>query len=310
MMPISADIGSANRIGATAQAWLARGDRSGRVLAVVSEAAYLIGSDDTVLWLAQEKAPLHPRALRGTYDLRALRAGMLFKQRGAYVQFTRASGEGLPVGAVSWADASLWQPAAIVPAPRAAVRTRWGQLMEALAAPSEGDSFGLLLPLLREIAASGEATPPAPAGPFVSAAAPAFVEVARACRDRAPERILAAGRALVGLGPGLTPSGDDFMGGLLFVVRQRSAALSERYGRESAELEEWLAWARPRTNTISHAILADHAAGQSAEPMHSLVGALLSDRPLEEILTAVRAVLAIGSTSGWDMLMGVLAGML
>ncbi len=309
-MPISSDIGSANRIGAIAQAWLARGDRSGRVFAVVSEAAYLIGADDTVIWLAQEKAPLHPRVLRGALDFRALSAGMPFKQQGAFLEFTGAGGEASPVGTVGWADASVWRPLAISPAPRAKVRARWLQLLQALAPPSDGDGFGLLLPVLQEIAAVGNATLAARTGPFVSAAAPAFVEVARACRNRAPERVLAAGRALVGLGPGLTPSGDDFMGGLLFVVDQLKAAFPEELGWGSIGLDEWLAWARPRTNTISYAILASHAAGQSVEPMHTLVGALLGDRLLDEILTAVRAVLAIGSTSGWDMLMGLLVGML
>ncbi len=303
-------IGKANRIGATAQALLARGDWSGRLLAVVSEAAYLIGSDGALLWLAQETTPLHPRAFQGSFNLSALRAEMPFSQQGPSLQFASPGENQAPVASLAWANASVWQPAAILPAPRPIVQARWHELLAGLAPPNGNDSLGQLLPLLREMATGGNPIPTAFSSPFLSAAIIPFLQVARACRDRETSRLLTAGLDLIGLGPGLTPGGDDFMGGLLFVAHHLNTAYPGALEWESPGVDDWLTQAHSRTNAISYAILADHAAGQSVEPMHALIGALLSGRQLDELLASVPAVLAIGSTSGWDMLTGALTGLL
>lgn len=310
---IPSSIGTANRIGATARALLARGDWSGRVLAAVSEAAYLIGSDDAVLWLAQETTPLHPRALRGAFDLHALRAGMSFCLRGASLQFASPDGEQSPAVSLQWADALEWQPAEIPRAQLAArqtVHARTLELLAALAPPGEGDGLGQLLPLLRQMATGGNPTAAASSSPFVSVAITPFIEIAQACRERDMLRLVGAARALIGLGPGLTPGGDDFVGGLLFVAYHLNAAYPGEWHWDGPRPVSWLSWARSQTNPISYAILSDHARGQGAQPLHELVAALLSNRPMDEIILSVQAMLAIGSTTGWDTLTGALTAML
>ncbi len=312
-MSLSPNIGTVNRIGATAQAVLARGDWSGRVLAVVSEAAYLFGSDDTVLWLAQETTPLHPRAIWGSFDLRAVRAEMRFRQQGSFLQFAGPGEELSPATSLQWANALVWRPAmlpAAQVAPPAAAYARVLELLAALSPPKDGDSLGQLLPLLREIASGSNPPTAASSSPFVRAAIAPFVETARACRERDMHRLLEAARALIGLGPGLTPGGDDFVGGLLFVAQHLSAAYPAEWHWESAGLAAWLAWARAQTNAISYAILSDHARGEGVQPLHELVIALLSNRPMDEIMLSVQAVLAIGSSTGWDILLGTLTAML
>jgi hypothetical protein len=312
-MSIPSNIGTANRTGTTARALLARGDWSGRVLAIVSEAAYLLGSDDAVLWLAQEKTPLHPRALRGAFDLRAVRAGMRFGQQDALVYFASSGGEQLPEASLHWADASVWQPPIIPTAQVAtpgAVPARMLELLAALPSPVGDDTLGQLLPLLRQMATGGNPTAAASSSPFVSAATTPFIETARACRERDMLRLIDAARALIGLGPGLTPGGDDFVGGLLFVAHHLNAAYPGELHWDAPRLVDWLAWARPQTNPISYAILSDHAHGQGVQPLHELVAALLSNKPLDESMPSVRATLAIGNTTGWDMLTGALTAML
>jgi hypothetical protein len=87
---------------------------------------------------------------------------------------------------------------------------------------------------------------------------------------------------LIGLGPGLTPSGDDLIGGYLIT-------------RPNDEVAAWAMRHAPRrTNAISAAHL--HAAAalqQGAAAFHDA----LAGGPLEPLL-------ALGHSSGWDMLAG------
>ena len=72
----------------------------------------------------------------------------------------------------------------------------------------------------------------------------------------------AAVGALAGLGPGLTPSGDDVLGGLLVVLAV--------VGYEGRELRNAVDGAP--THAISRAFLTWAANGQAVEPVHRLLG--------------------------------------
>lgn len=130
-----------------------------------------------------------------------------------------------------------------------------------------------------------------------------------ACRSRDLRRVLDAGLRLIGLGPGLTPSGDDFMGGLLFAAYHRAACQADSALWDARAVAHFLRQARPGTNTISFTMLSDLAYGAGPEPLHRLSNALIKDAPTDIIQPAVRALTCIGHTSGWDMLTGLLAGM-
>lgn len=108
-------------------------------------------------------------------------------------------------------------------------------------------------------------------------------------------------RALIGLGPGLTPSGDDFLGGLMIGLR----AAGER--RAAAALWRWL---EPRTvrrtSAISRAHLAAAAQGEANEALHACIDALFGPAAgaWRGKLTRLDAV---GHSSGRDGLAGVVA---
>lgn len=97
---------------------------------------------------------------------------------------------------------------------------------------------------------------------------------------------------LIGLGPGLTPSGDDYLGGMLVALR-----LAGR-GVQADGLWRWL---QPRlaqrTSPISAAHLAAAAAGQAHQALHEVLNGKLD---LEELD-------AVGHCSGWDALAGAVA---
>ena len=99
---------------------------------------------------------------------------------------------------------------------------------------------------------------------------------------------------LVGLGPGLTPSGDDLIGGALCALH---AAGRDRI---TARLAGWaLPLARSRTNRISYAHLACAAEGECAEAVNDAIVAIIAGEPAD-----LARINALGHTSGWDALAG------
>jgi hypothetical protein len=135
-------------------------------------------------------------------------------------------------------------------------------------------------------------------------------EVVRALRARDAAGLLLTGSALVGLGEGLTPSGDDFLGGVLFGLRQQESADFDETWIDWDVVRDWVADAAPLTNRISHAILSDLAAGHAPEPLHDLARETLCGGSREVVAGHAERVIRIGDTSGWDLLAGFSAAVL
>ena len=118
-----------------------------------------------------------------------------------------------------------------------------------------------------------------------------------------PDAVLAAALPLLGLGAGLTPSGDDLVGGALFGKRLASGA-DPRWTSVGRKLSREI---RSRSHVVSAALFADLAAGRSFAPLHDLADALSAGDD-QAALRAARSLVAIGHSSGWDMLAGFLMG--
>ena len=129
--------------------------------------------------------------------------------------------------------------------------------------------------------------------------------LAAACAASDAHAFTQAAARLTGVGSGLTPSGDDFVGGALFARRLAAAPAHRAAWQQCADAV--LASATQRTHVISHALLADLAAGASYAPLHQLSDALVEGNEAAA-LKAMRALVAIGHSSGWDMLAGFIAG--
>jgi hypothetical protein len=135
-------------------------------------------------------------------------------------------------------------------------------------------------------------------------------EVERALRARDRTSLLASGRTLLGLGEGLTPSGDDFLGGVLFGLRQQECADFDEMWIDWDVVRDWVAEAAPLTNRISHAILSDLAMGHGPEALHDLARETLRGGSRELVAGHAERVIRIGDTSGWDLLAGFSAALL
>jgi hypothetical protein len=107
-------------------------------------------------------------------------------------------------------------------------------------------------------------------------------------------------RDLVGLGHGLTPSGDDALVGALVLLD----AVGER--RAHARLAAALNQIPPGlTSPLSHCFLRSAAAGHVGEHLHAAVSAFVCG----DVAGTIAAVRNIGHSSGWDMMAGVVVAL-
>ncbi|MBL8323661.1 MAG: DUF2877 domain-containing protein [Rubrivivax sp.] len=113
----------------------------------------------------------------------------------------------------------------------------------------------------------------------------------------------AAALRVLGLGPGLTPSGDDFLGGIFFALAH--APRPAWTGRLPALQARVCRACDTATNVISAALLSDLMRGIGYRALHEALEALHSQRPAA-IAPAVRALLRVGASSGADLLAGLL----
>ncbi|TDD76546.1 DUF2877 domain-containing protein [Actinomadura rubrisoli] len=117
-----------------------------------------------------------------------------------------------------------------------------------------------------------------------------------------------AAERIVGLGPGLTPSGDDILSGLLVSLRLVGGAV--RPGESAVWLADWLgaavtADAGTRTTALAATLLHCAASGGAGAEVAAVLSGVAGHEP---VAPAVRRLLAVGHTSGADLAWGVLAG--
>jgi hypothetical protein len=185
----------------------------------------------------------------------------------------RLSASGLPAlgerVSISMHKAALWQP------PAAQKKVDLGRLRETAKARIPAEGLGCLV-IGAHNGLSGHAQP----------ALEALERwlVGNALADEAAQ--------LIGLGPGLTPSGDDYFGGMLVALR-----LTGR-GMQADGLWRWLQpRLKARTSAISAAHLCAAAAGEAHEALHDVLSGELDLNKLD----------AVGHCSGWDALAGAVA---
>ncbi len=201
---------------------------------------------------------------------------------------------------VSLSEATVWRPKA--PGPWSAASLAAGlRALDALL-PGRVPAEGLgVLALPRDPGARRPAVAAAAHGP--AAALTRYLRRALARPLGAPTPTVPDLRALIGLGPGLTPSGDDLLGGALVAlgllgrIDLRDALWFGIRGhgiREPAFVD---------ANAISRAHLTAAAQGLGGAALHAVLNDILTGTTAA-LPRRLAAVEAIGHTSGWDALAG------
>lgn len=195
----------------------------------------------------------------------------------------------------SLAGAPVWTPE---PPPA------WTQA-QLLAGLRVADRVWDAMPADEGLAALGQTKTPESSPPLLAAAIPGVRALERIA-GRAEHSPAPADRAalaeLIGLGPGLTPSGDDVLIGALLAL----ASL----GRDDTRDALWAACrsALDRTCDISRAHLQAAARGYGAAVLHDAIHAIVSGNT-EKVEPALAAVSAVGHTSGRDGMAGALVAL-
>ncbi len=114
-------------------------------------------------------------------------------------------------------------------------------------------------------------------------------------------------RPLIGLGPGLTPSGDDFIVGYLAGLWSTAGSDSSRL-RFMSSLGAWLSRAAAGTNAISCTYIKSAVNGNVSEPIATLAQRFRQVKSMDSVREATRTALQVGNTSGTDGVLGLLLG--
>jgi hypothetical protein len=114
--------------------------------------------------------------------------------------------------------------------------------------------------------------------------------------------------SLIGLGSGLTPSGDDllvgYMAGLWSTVRNKG-----KRARFVSDLGKTIIRLSRRTNDISRTYLYHAVQGQVSSRLANLAEAICRGGNPERLLETVESAMQVGHTSGMDAVTGLLIGL-
>jgi Protein of unknown function (DUF2877) len=128
----------------------------------------------------------------------------------------------------------------------------------------------------------------------------------QALADGNAARLLEAAHQLIGLGPGLTPSGDDFLVGWLrglWLVRRNAPGVCRTLDRLRDAL---LADVGARTSRVGAEFIRYAMGGAFAEVLDQAAVALVAPSHPLVVQSAVSHLLAQGETSGTDTMLGLL----
>jgi hypothetical protein len=277
--------------------------RRGKVLAAVSEAIYLITDTNDLFWIATQNAPLHRRCVSVSTSLPRPSAGSPFYVEGYTLTID-------PDLTFSFDDTHIWQAPSVDP-DHAVEITKLSTYIQSFYSKlnfSQTKGFGHFIPHILSLSQNSpskstfEST-----DAFLRFAQPFVLNIARACLQHTASQIHQSADALIGLGTGLTPSGDDFLGGFLFCIK----ILQDAYpGMNFIDVAIPIESYGSRTHLISFTLLQDLAIGHAIAPLHQIINGLLSGVSFESIYTDVSQLTAVGHSTGWDLLAGLLTGLL
>ena len=261
-------------IRATASGWRAHAAlmASGGVAKVIAPLShsYYAEAAGELIWIGEPNALLHPRAVLAP-EAPVPPAAMSIN---------------IALGAVApWRPATLCAP---LPRPRDGARLLYAAFV----------AIGKPRGLVRVFATGGEDDL------VTTQARPHIAALARASAADDAAAFADAARPLLGLGTGLTPSCDDFVGGALF-ARRVFLGMDPTWDAAVARI---VADAAYLTHPISARLLADLAGGEGWAPLHELASAFAAD-DLKAAVAAARRVKTLGHTSGWDLLAGTVASL-
>jgi len=293
---------SFTQLGTTARACL-EPNQCGKVLAVFSKAIYLLMDSGELFWMTTTDIPMHRRCAQISAPLPGLVTGSPFHVQDHHLTID-------PDFIFEIEDALLWN----------APRLDSNHVLEITELParihsffcslnySQAKGFGNFIPHILSLAQNESINPSSEStGPILQFSQPLVLDTVCARLDHQPLRVLSNTEALIGLGAGLTPSGDDFVGGLLFALKiLRTSYPTLPFADFEIPIDSY----RSRTHLISFTLLKDLKDGHAIAPLHSILNGLFSGESPEKLSPYISQLTQVGHSTGWDLLAGLLTGLL
>lgn len=136
---------------------------------------------------------------------------------------------------------------------------------------------------------------------------PHILRLAKAVSD---QDVLLAGKEaeqIAGCGIGLTPSSDDFLTGYMMMLHAMCIEYTGERRKKMMDILHTIGLeAALKTNAVSGAFLVQSSCGYASEDMICLLKQMRKKDEEQSVRLAAQRVLAFGSTSGRDMLTGVM----
>ncbi|MGD2252505.1 MAG: DUF2877 domain-containing protein [Anaerolineales bacterium] len=294
----------ATGIGSFAKQVLTNTGFRGKLLAKTSQAIYLSDQIGQIVWLTDASLPAHRRTVQVCLPDHELSQDLEVGRRKDRLLL----GEKLAIDLAPAIDLTLPSPADTVPASLSEIEDALRGLLHHLGPCPQASGIGMLIPLLTTQPGGSPHISDRPADRLLARALDPFQRIVAACSRRDLAAAVREGEKLLGLGPGLTPSGDDFLGGFLFALHWFACAFPDRFDIETQTTDALLDQAQRRTHPISLALLVDLAGGHGPEPVHTLMQRLLQAETASRLTSASSALVSIGASTGWDLVAGALTG--
>jgi hypothetical protein len=277
-----------------------------KVLASVSQAVYLINEQEEILWQTASTIPLHRRGLQVRGPMPHPMVGMVYQVKEGIL---------MPVsdGEINFSGSAIWKTPPLPAEDVVPIPTLSGLLLDTyhyfLDWPKPACLAGLIPSISKLLSQRGHQDSPQTAPEDLEYYWPSITGLIRATLVFDFDLLIENAAQLVGLGPGLTPSGDDFLGGFFFGLQALSRTYPDLSILKTWNYSDFIMKSKAGTHIISHTLLKDHAAGFALEPLHSFANSLFTGQPVEKNLQNAIKLVTVGHSTGWDLLTGFLAGL-
>lgn len=209
-------------------------------------------------------------------------------------------------------NTEIWLPSSIPLKPATRIndlRSNLDAIFSMVDFHPEPPGLGLLTKMIDQI--NYVQAPSFPLPPLVDLLFPFVRQLARGVLSADLALIESGAKGLVGTGPGLTPSGDDFLGAFFTAIHAMGPSVYQPKFLEltCSRIRQVIAG---KTSMISESLLQCALEGTSSESIHDLISLSLGShvsKTQDCIGPAVKRVTESGYSSGWDSLAGIAWGL-
>jgi hypothetical protein len=277
----------------------------GKVLASVTDTIYLESGSDDLIWIIGENEPLHRRSIRVQGLTPRVMEGSEVLIHADQIVFD----SGLKI---ELSGASEWQPKTLERSEIFSITSIYQKTRDIYAdlANIQGKGFGSFIPEILKIMEDPSKGKTPELKDLVLKKAWTFIpDIAQESSRHNFDMVLEKVEGLLGLGTGLTPSGDDFIGGLFFALHHLRNAYPREINFSKPYLREFVDRSRKKTNRVSFILMQDMSLGHGLAPLHEMMNSMVTNRPNNSTVTSMLELAKVGNSTGWDILTGVLAGL-